>query len=73
MFLDHIVSVGCREAADHDRSTGRRARGRRKEVCTVERRSGRGRQGERLAGILARVLAVLLEGVPGECDGTGGL
>lgn len=71
VLADELPERSC-QAAHHDGPAWRRA-GRWRE--TVPEVAGCGCDGVSrvwMEGILERILAVLFEGFPGECDGVGG-
>ena len=71
--LDYELSERCGQAEGHDGSVGGRAGGWGEAVPAVEGRGEGGVRGEGLEGVLEGVLAVLSEGVSGECHGAGGV
>jgi hypothetical protein len=72
-LLAHVLSIGCGEAADHDRSSGRRSGRRPEAIPPVEGCCGCCRTRRRVASVLARIFTVLLESVSRECDGAAGV
>lgn len=70
-FLDHVVSVRCGEATAHDGPDGRRTGRRAAQVPMVEGCCSGSLSGTRVERILARVCAMLLTSIPGECYGFG--
>lgn len=71
--LDHELSERCGQAEGHDGSAWGRVGGWGEAVSEVEGRGEGGLCREGVEGVLEGVLAVLSEGVSGECDGAGGV
>jgi len=66
-LLAHLLSFGCRQAADHDRSLGRSVERWRKTILEVERcRKGDIEEG-RSTGVLERVCAMFSASISSEC------
>lgn len=71
VLADELPERSC-QAAHHDRSPWWRARRWRQALCQVARCCGDGVSRIWVEGVLEGILAVLFEGVSGECHGLGG-
>ena len=72
-LLDNLLSIRRHQAAVHDGSAGWRPRRWRETILPMEGCCGRGMEEGWMERVLEGICAMLFEGLPGECNGAGGI